>query len=397
MENAHRKHRICISVASDATIRSFLLDQISGLAQKYDVTVMANTDDFSFLNVMQDAGQGRVEGVRNHIQRKISMLHDVGALVHLVRFFRQKRFDVVHSVTPKAGLLSMVAARLAGVPIRVHTFTGQVWATRTGMSRRGLRVLDMVTARAATNILVDSSSQREFLIGQRVVTSHTSRVLAHGSISGVDTIRFRPSMEKRVRIRQQLKILETGIVLLYLGRMNRDKGVIDLAEAFNQLSLQRNDVFLLLVGPDEANIIPQVLEITQATQDRVRCMAYTDAPEDYMAAADVFCLPSYREGFGTVIIEAGAVGIPCVASRIYGVTDAVEENVTGLLHEAGNVSELASRLLQMVVDVEQRQAMGARARRRAIRDFDKAQVTCALLDYYEGLLHGQVAQQVELA
>jgi len=255
----------------------------------------------------------------------------------------------------------------------------------------------MVTARAATNILVDSSSQREFLIGQRVVTSHTSRVLAHGSISGVDTIRFRPSMETRVRIRQQLKIPETGIVLLYLGRMNRDKGVIDLAEAFNQVSLQRNDVFLLLVGPDEANIIPQVLDITQATQDRVRCMAYTDAPEDYMAAAEVFCLPSYREGFGTVIIEAGAVGIPCVASRIYGVTDAVEENVTGLLHEAGNVSELVSRLLQVVVDVEQRQAMGVRARRRAIRDFDKAQVTCALLDYYEGLLHGQVAQQVELA
>jgi glycosyltransferase involved in cell wall biosynthesis len=355
---------------------------------------MANTDDFSFLNVIQDAGQGRVEGVRNHIQRKISTLHDVGTLVHLVRFFRKKRFDVVHSVTPKAGLLSMVAGRLAGVPIRVHTFTGQVWATRTGMSRRGLRALDIVTARAATNILVDSSSQREFLIGQRVVASHTSRVLAHGSISGVDTIRFRPSVEARVRIRQQLKIPETGIVLLYLGRMNRDKGVIDLAQAFNQLSLQRNDVFLLLVGPDEANIIPQVLGITQ---DRVRYMAYTDAPEDYMAAADIFCLPSYREGFGSVIIEAGAVGIPSVASRIYGVTDAVEENVTGLLHEAGNISELVSRLLQLVVDVEQREAMGARARRRAIRDFDKAQVTCALLEYYECLLHGQVGQQVELA
>ena len=184
MENAHRKHRICISVASDATIRSFLLDQISGLAQKYDVTVMANTDDFSFLNVMQDAGQGRVEGVRNHIQRKISMLHDVGALVHLVRFFRQKRFDVVHSVTPKAGLLSMVAARLAGVPIRVHTFTGQVWATRTGMSRRGLRALDMVTARAATNILVDSSSQREFLIGQTEGVSILIRIGARGQQAG---------------------------------------------------------------------------------------------------------------------------------------------------------------------------------------------------------------------
>ena len=322
------KKKICIVVSSMMTVKVFLMDHIAALSQKYSVSVVANTNDMDFFN---DAGiKATLISIR--IERKITLWHDLKALFQLFCLFRKCRFDVVHSVTPKAGLLTMIAGTLSNIPIRIHIFTGQVWVTRVGIVRWLLKSADCLFASLATDVLVDSFSQQNFLIKENVVTANKSRVLAKGSISGIDTVRFRPDASARKKIRSKENFSDSDIVFLYLGRLNKDKGLLDLGIAFSALCSDYDHIHLMVVGPDEENIQPRMENICASCADRMHFVDYTSVPEQYMAAADVFCLPSYREGFGSTIIEAACVGIPAIGSRVYGITDAIDEDVTGLLY-----------------------------------------------------------------
>ncbi len=320
------------------------------------------------------------------IERQIRPFADFLALLRLWRIFRQYRFDCVHSVTPKAGLLGMLAGALAGVPVRVHTFTGQVWATRKGVARSILKRMDWLLGALTTAPLVDSFSQRDFLVSEKVLPEGKARVLAHGSISGVDTQRFQPNKDARADIRRRSQIDPGDIVFLCVGRLNRDKGILDLARAFAGLADKFAGIHLMLVGPDEANIEGEVRTICKSCEGKLHVVGQTNTPEDYMAAADVFCLPSYREGFGSVIIEAAATGIPAIGSRIYGITDAVEEGRTGFLHEPGDVQGIAELMQRFLQDAELRQRMGAAARLRAEELYAQEKVTGALMDFYADVL-----------
>jgi glycosyltransferase involved in cell wall biosynthesis len=292
----------------------------------------------------------------------------------------------VHSITPKAGLLAMVASRVGGVPVRVHTFTGQVWATRSGLFRRVLRSLDRVTARCATFLLVDSHSQREFLLKEQVVDAGRSAVLLGGSVSGVDIRRFTRRESARARIRQRLGINVDELLLLFVGRLNRDKGVLDLARAFVALGSFGVPVRLMFIGGDEGQMRQQIESIVDGVRDKVAFIDFTPQPEEFMWAADVLCLPSYREGFGSVVIEAAAAGTPAVGSRIYGLTDAIADGVTGLLHEPGNVGDIVQKLRRMIGDPDLRNRMAEAARHRAAAEFDQSVITAAILDRYSTLL-----------
>lgn len=378
----NRRRRICFVVATEITATAFLLDQIRAAAALYDVCIALNTRNTSFLAPFGIA----VEVVPVAIERKIRPLSDFAALFALFRLFRARRFDLVHSVSPKAGLLAMLAGFLAGVPQRLHVFTGQVWATRRGLPRFGLKCADRLLAALATHVLIDSPTQRDFLVAQNVVRPAKCTVLAKGSISGVDTARFRPDGAARAAVRQELGIAADGVLFLYLGRLNRDKGMLDLAAAFAQSCRQRDNVWLALVGPDEQDLSARIREICQPCANRLRLVDYTSQPERYMAAADVFCLPSYREGFGTVVIEAAACGVPAVASRIYGVTDAVVDGKTGLLHPPGDRGALATAMVRLAADRQLCVALGAAARERVLADFAMAALTAATLDFYAKIL-----------
>lgn len=375
-------NRICWIVSSPLTVQAFLMPHLAALSQRCDVTVMANTEDFGFLAPLGP----RVRGAYMGIERKISPFRDLVCLVRLFREFRVGTFAVVHSVTPKAGFLAMIAARLACVPVRIHWFTGQVWATRSGASRALLRRLDKLTARLATHLLVDSPSQLGFLVTEAVAPRGKMEVLGCGSICGVDPTRFKPNPAARAETRESLGIQLDAMVLLFVGRCTADKGLTDLAVAFEKLCGERDDVFLVIVGPDEQKVIPAMLQLCPRGKERLRRIDYTNTPEHLMAAADVFCLPSYREGFGAVVIEAAAAGVPSVGSRIYGVTDAIQDGVTGLLHKPGDAQELFEKIYTLTQDDNLRRVMGSNARARAIRDFDQHRVTSALVDYYRGVV-----------
>lgn len=364
------------------TVEAFLKGHIAAASAHYDVWVVANTDDRDLLHRLGLAAVLHPVA----IERRISMLGDLSALLGLVRLFRTERFTIVHSVSPKAGLLAMLSAGIAGVPHRVHTFTGQVWVTRRGWRRRVLKLADCVLAALTTRALVDSPSQRDFLLAERVLAADKAEVIGKGSICGVDDVRFRPDEAARNVLRGELGISPSASVLLFLGRLNRDKGVLDLAAAFVRVARRFPEARLLFVGPDEEGLASAVIDICGAAQDRMQLIDYTHQPERFMAAADIFCLPSYREGFGMVVIEAAAVGLPAVASRIYGVTDAVVDGQTGLLHPPGDVAAIAEKLTELLSAPNRCKAMGERARLRAQADFSQAASSQGLMVFYAKIL-----------
>jgi glycosyltransferase involved in cell wall biosynthesis len=382
MEAALKQRRIAFVVADPATATAFLVEHLRALSQRYDVTLIANTSDPQFLRSLGIEG----ETCPVRIERSISPIRDLQALFRLALLFRRERFDAVHSVTPKAGLLAMTAAAIAGIPMRTHTFTGQVWVTKSGLARRGLKALDRLTHRMTTFTLVDSPSQLAFLVAERVVRPNKAAVLADGSISGIDSRRFRPDPDARSEIRKKLSIEAHQIMLLYVGRLRIDKGVLDLARAFADLNSTYPDARLVLVGPDEERLSKRVMAALGTAAGAARIEGGTATPETYMAAADLFCLPSYREGFGSVLLEAAAAGVPALASAIYGITDAVEDGVTGLLHPPRDTAAITDLMKRLVEDPALLRRLGQAARTRALQRFSSERLTDAMVAYYEDSL-----------
>lgn len=363
------------------TVNAFLQQPIRLLSQQFDIYVALDASADQLLQGLGDI----VTILPVRIKRKISLWHDLAAFFQLLKLFKKHNFKIVHSVTPKAGLLAMLASAITGVGIRIHTFTGQVWATKTSLRRAVLKNFDRLIACLSTNILIDSPSQRMFLVKQGVVKAHKSDVLLEGSISGVELQRFKPNDEARNRIRTSLSISENDVVFLFIGRLNRDKGVLDLAQAFSKAADIHRNARLLLVGVDEANLTEEIKDVTSEYEDKVSFVSFTSSPEEYMAASDVLCLPSYREGFGNVIIEAAAVGIPTIGSNIYGISDAVLDGETGMLFEVKNINELQKCMQKLIVDNALRAKLGITAKDRVIKSFSSQKLSEAWLEYYQGL------------
>jgi glycosyltransferase involved in cell wall biosynthesis len=375
------KRKVCFVATLEMSIKAFLIDHMRLLQEIFDLSVIVNTENIRFLEPFGINAQ--VIPVK--IERKISFLNDLKSFFDLYGIFKKEQFDIVHSIMPKSGFLSMLAGLFARVPVRVHTFTGQVWKNSTGVKRFILKTMDKMLAVCATHILVDSPSQREFLISGGVVSREKSSVIGNGSMCGVDENKFYFDEEARRNIRKTLSIASDDIVFIFLGRMNRDKGILDLSRAFASLCSRFGNVHLLLSGPDEENMGEKVLDICSQCSDKVHIMGYADAPEKNMSAADVFCLPSYREGFGLVIIEAAAVGIPSIGSRIYGITDAIDDGVTGLFFEPAAHHDLMLKMTRFVEDPSLVRSMGKRARENALQKYSKEKITFAMIDYYKEL------------
>ena len=373
---------VCLITTSPLIVNFFLVPYLSALGRIYRVHLAVNTDEDTALA----EGHG-AEVIGLPIRRQISPWTDLRTLAAMVRLFRERQFDAVHSFSPKAGLLATIAGRIAGVPVRIHTYTGQVWMTRSGIMRWLLAAADRVIARFATHLLADSPSQLRVLLENHIVRSQGKcRVLGSGSITGVDPARFRPDAPTRAAVRRELGIGLDATVFLFLGRMTRDKGVLDLAQAFASLAALHSAAVLLFVGPDEERVRPRIELICGAHAGKLKFVGYTRTPERYIAAADALCLPSYREGFGAVIIEAAAAGIPATGSRIYGITDAIIDGETGLLHIPADANDLAQKMGMLLEDPALRERLGTRARQRAINEFNQQQLTQALLDFYRDAL-----------
>ena len=378
-----KKIKIAIIAPREMTVKAFLLNHIRALQNVYDVTVITNTSNEGFLIDSGISAKVVVLGIVS----EVSFIRDLICLFKLMLIFKTNRFDLIFSVAPKSGLLAMLAGFILKTPIRIHMFVGQVWATRKGVGRLFFKSIDRLMAKMSTHVLADSLSQGKFLEDEGVIPRGRLVVLADGSICGVNEVRFQPDVDSRAEVRAKFMIPDDAVVFLFLGRLKRIKGVLELALAMNNIHEDgHHQVHLLIVGPDEEGLRPQIEKACESCLDKLHFVGYTSEPEIFMTAADVFCAPSYREGFGLVTIEAAACEIPSVVSRVYGLTDAVEEGVTGLLHQPKNVSEIQACLIRFINDKDLRIRMGQAARKRAITLFNEKRVTGEFVKYLDNLI-----------
>ena len=377
-----RRKRVCILATVPFALKWFMTPHIIFLGEKCDLTLVANGSSKDLAGLLGKY----VSFVPMRIERKISIKDDVFALIKLWLFFRKEKFDCVYSIMPKAGLLSMLASFFAAIPTRLCVFNGEVWANKTGFMRSFLKLVDKVTARCATIVLAVGPSQRKILIDNNIVQEDKVGVIAEGSIAGVNIDRFKLNDSVRHQLRLQNGIKNDAVVFLFVGRLSRDKGLLDLFQAFSEAAEQNSSIHLLVVGPDEDGLDMGISSaLAKRFVGRVHRVGFTDHPENYMSAADVLCLPSYREGFSTVIIEAASVGLPAIASRIYGIADTVVEGVTGILHQPAADHEIAEAMLLTASNENLRRQMGAAARMRAIDMFSEERVLKAFAEFYDDM------------
>jgi glycosyltransferase involved in cell wall biosynthesis len=375
-----RRPRVAMVMHSVYNAKFFLVPHLRMLGEEYEVLLYLRNDAPEILATLDIPA--RI--IEIPIQRKIAPLSDLRALVALICAFLRDRPDLVHSMTPKGGLLGMLASFIARVPCRVHTFQGEVWLHFTGFKRLFFRFLDWLVVKMATDITVVSASERDFLRQEGVLAAAQGEVLGSGSICGVDLRRFHPRSEMRAEMRESLGISGEDFVVLYLGRLRRDKGLNVLRDAFALLGGHaKRSLKLLVVGPDEDGLSE---DLRQALGNQVILHPYTERPEDFIAAADILALPSFREGFGMVLIEAAAMGAPSVASRIYGISCAVVDDETGLLFEMGNPEDMAAKMKRLIDDPELLATLSAKGIERTVREFDQNVVVAHFRDYYRARL-----------
>lgn len=366
-------------VSSPFTAKAFLTNHINELALFYDVYLVANFENEQ-KGMFQDVPIKEIKDIA--INRDISLFKDINTLIKLVSYFKQNQFDAIHTVTPKAGLLGMLSGRMAGSKKRIHIFTGQVWHTKSGLFKRFLMFLDLFIVWNATDILVDGESQRQFLIANGIIKSNNSFVLGKGSISGVDTKKFIPNSNVKKSMRQELGILDDEVVFMFLGRMNIDKGIRELTIAFEKLSLKYVNVKLLLVGIDEENMTNYV-QRNVSSLDKVIFYGVTPQPELVLQACDVFCLPSYREGFGTSVIEASLLEKPIICSDTYGLMETIIENKTGLRHKVKDFYSLYVQMEKLVEDENLRLLLGKGGREYVLINFSAQNISEKWVEYYK--------------
>lgn len=326
--------------------------------------------------------------IDNKILRKTSLFYDFKALMFLIFICIKIRPNIVHSIMPKSGLLTSIAGFITFCPIRIHTFTGQVWATKKGLVRQFYKNVDKLIFKLSTVCLTDSPSQSNFLYDNGFqIDKKPIHYLGKGSLSGVNLEKFDINIVKdRHVLRSELGIQSNDFVYLFLARKSIVKGITELIESFAKIAHIPN-VKLLFIGPDESEgYLDELLKKHKKIVSKIISLDIVKNHEKYIAVSDVLCLPSSSEGFGTIVIEAAALGIPCIGFDIVGLSDSIEHGHSGVLVPFNNVNEFSIEMTNLYENSKKLKEMKLNARNRVIRYFS-ADVIYSLHDkFYKSLL-----------
>lgn len=379
-------YKIILTSTVPLSLSLFCKGLLRELSLSYDVTAVSSP----LPELDEIALREGVRTVAVPMRRGISPLRDLASLCRLARVFRRERPDMVHSMTPKAGLLSMLAARIAGVPVRVHTFTGLVFPTASGLKRRVLMLTDRITCMCATHIIAEGEGVKNDLL-RYSVAGKPVRILGYGNVRGIDLTYYDRTpevLERAVETRASLGAGENTFVFVYAGRIARDKGIRELTEAFRRLLHDGYDVRLLLAGAaDEENPVPEnIMRIIGETSEITSSGGWVGDVRPWYAAADALVLPSYREGFPNAVIEAGAFGLPSVVTDINGSREIVTNGVNGVIVPPADSDALYEAMKYMAGNPEEAKRMGERARPAVASRYEQGFVREQLKKFYREIL-----------
>ncbi len=340
------------------------------------------------------------EGVPHELipfTRAITPVQDLKCLGQLVRFMRREKPNIVHTHTPKAGLLGMLAARIAGVPVRIHTIAGLPFMTATGKRRQLLIAMEKLTYAAAQHVWPNSHGIMEYMREQQLCPERKLSLIGEGSTNGIDLDVFSPDRvteEAVARVREQIGYEAEGTYVMAIGRIVQDKGIAELLEAFDRLKGDFPSLRLVLVGPLERERPEETLSAEALAQidtdPAITHIGWTDNVAAYLQVADVLVHASYREGFPNVPLQAGAMECPIVCSAIPGNVDIVTDGQTGRTFPVGDAGALESRLRETLTQPQKSQDMAEALRRKVEANFDRKVIHRLLLERYRSLLNHAV-------
>lgn len=322
------------------------------------------------------------------MERHISLLKDLRSLVRIIRVFQNEKPDMIHSMTPKAGLLCMMAGWITNVPIRVHTFTGLVWPTSSGLKKRILMFTDKLTCACATHIIPEGEGVKNDLISGKI-TKKPLKVLGYGNVMGVDMERFsrRPEV---IEMANQLRD-ENKFTFVFVGRLVKDKGINELCNAYERIHNQYPNTRCWLIGPYEDNLDPISAEsrrLIEESENGLEALGRKSGDEllAYYAAADCFVMPSYREGFPNTVMEAGALGLPSIVTDINGSREIIKEGINGMIVPPQNEDRLYQAMAVMITSNLDRKKMADNARKMISDRFEQSYVRKCLYEFYDEIL-----------
>lgn len=380
--NQMEKRKKIIRMTAHSRTLTLLKGQIGYLAKHYDLLLVAK-DSGGFKEFAES------EGVKYRdidIKREISITSDIKSLFSLYNLFRKEKPDIVHANTPKGALLGMVAAKLAGIKHRIYNVNGLRFETATGKLRKLLILMEKIACACATKIIPQSNGVADVLRREKI-TKKPLKVIHNGSGNGVDIEYFNPEIPEIIKEAKDIRNNFDGINFVFVGRLVGDKGVNELVEAFDRLSKENYNVQLYLVGGKEQDLDPIKSETLLTIEENPSIFAVGTQKDvrPYLKASDVFILPSYREGFPNVVLEALSMGLPVIVSDVNGGPDAVKDNFNGFVIPKKNQEALYEKMKLLASDPELRMTLAKNGRPFVIEKFNRPDLWKATLEMYNNL------------
>ena len=369
---------------ADISLEGLLQGQLKFLNQHYEVIGLA-ADTGSLDKVAEREG---IRTINVPMHREISLLSDLKSLWELIKVFRKERPFIVHTNTPKGSLLSLLAAKITGVPHRIYLVTGLRYQGTTGLFRLILMTMERISCFCATKVIPEGNGVKKTLY-QDHITSKPLDVIHYGNINGKDTSYWSmgQSPETREEIRKKLGIKEDDFVFVFIGRIVNDKGMHELALSMKRLNQEYPHCKVILVGRFEQELDPLPEEDVQyfQTNESIKCVGVQMEVRPYYAAADALVFPSYREGFPNVVLEAGAMGLPSIVTDINGCNEVIEEGVNGVIIPSKDADALYDAMKYFLDNSQKIQEMAKSSRKVIQERFEQKDLWKALLNMYKSL------------
>ncbi|HEA30495.1 MAG TPA: glycosyltransferase family 1 protein [Leeuwenhoekiella sp.] len=363
-----------------------LKGQLKFMNQFYHVIGIAGAKE----NMQKVRDNEGIETIDLEMTREITPVKDLSSLYKLYKILKREKPFIVHSHTPKAGIVGMMAAKMAGVKHRLHTVAGLPLVEATGTKRVILNQVERLTYACATKVYPNSKGLEEIILEHKFTKPDKLKVLANGSSNGINTSIFDPQVisdVKKEQLKTDLGLQPNDLVLVFVGRIVRDKGINELMEAFHELSEQYAQLKLLMVGPYEEDLDPISTEAIKEieTNKAIISLGWQDDVRPYFAISDVLVFPSYREGFPNVVLQAGAMGLASMVSNINGCNEIIEEGVNGKIIPVKDAPAIKKAIEYMIENPKETEQMKATARDIIVSRYDQKMVWEAILNEYRDL------------